>query len=65
MPFAVHVGIYYNSKKSTGKLYDGKGDANEKCEKKFRAFLAGFILFLALMFTVGSVNVKSGGAEAE
>ena len=29
-----------------------------KSVKKFRAFLGGFILFLALMFTVGSVNVK-------
>ena len=27
--------------------------------KKFRAFLAGFILFLALMFTVGSVKAAA------
>ena len=31
--------------------------------KKFRAFLAGFILFLALMFTVGSVNVKAAAPK--
>ena len=30
-----------------------------KSVKKFRAFLGGFILFLALMFTVGSVDVKA------
>lgn len=31
--------------------------------KKFRAFLGGFILFLALMFTVGSVNVKAAAPK--
>ena len=31
--------------------------------KKFRAFLAGFILFLALMFTVGSVDVKAAAPK--
>lgn len=34
-----------------------------KSVKKFRAFLAGFILFLALMFTVGSVNVKAAAPK--
>lgn len=34
-----------------------------KSVKKFRAFLGGFILFLALMFTVGSVNVKAAGPK--
>lgn len=38
-----------------------------KSVKKFRAFLGGFILFLALMFTVGSgfCGCQSGGTEAE
>lgn len=31
--------------------------------KKFRAFLGGFILFLALMFTVGSVDVKAAAPK--
>ena len=31
--------------------------------KKFRAFLGGFILFLALMFTVDSVDVKAAGPK--
>ena len=34
-----------------------------KSVKKFRAFLGGFILFLALMFTVGSVNVKAAAPK--
>lgn len=34
-----------------------------KSVKKFRAFLAGFILFLALMFTGGSVNVKAAAPK--
>ena len=31
--------------------------------KKFRAFLAGFILFLALMSGVGSADVKAAGPK--
>lgn len=34
-----------------------------KSVKKFRAFLGGFILFLALMFTVGSVDVKAAAPK--
>lgn len=34
-----------------------------KSVKKFRAFLGGFILFLALMFTVGSADVKAAGPK--
>ena len=34
-----------------------------KSVKKFRAFLGGFILFLAPMFTVGSVNVKAAAPK--
>lgn len=34
-----------------------------KSVKKFRAFLGGFILFLALMFTGGSVNVKAAAPK--
>jgi len=27
--------VYTIIEKSTGKLYDGKGDANEKCKKNY------------------------------
>ena len=50
--------VYTIIEKNTGKLYDGKGDANEKCKK-----IQGFILFLALMFTVGSVDVKAAAPK--
>ena len=36
--------VYTIIEKSTGKLYDGKGDANEKC-KKIQGFFSRFYSF--------------------
>lgn len=63
IPFAVHVGIYYN-RKNTGKLYDGKGDANEKC-KEIQGFFRRFYSFSGTDVHSGFCECQSGGTEAE
>ena len=56
--------VYTIIEKSTGKLYDGKGDANEKC-KKIQGFFSRFYSFSGTDVHSGFCECQSGGTEAE
>ena len=56
--------VYTIIEKSTGKLYDGKGDANEKC-KEIQGFFRWFYSFSGTDVHSGFGRCQSGGTEAE